>query len=82
MTTAPELIFHITPSRTWDSARDSGVYSESTRGKSLAEVGFIHCSRRGQVTSVANAIYRGEPDLRLTCRYDTEHLARAQKGWP
>ena len=65
MTGDPELIFHITTSREWEAACVSGMYSGSTRGKSLAEVGFVHCSQRGQISGVANARYRGEPDLIL-----------------
>jgi uncharacterized protein (DUF952 family) len=49
------------------------MYSGSTRGKSLAEVGFVHGSQWGQISGVANAIYRGEPDLVLLA-IDPERL--------
>ena len=37
----------------------------STRGRTLEEVGFIHCSQRSQVEPVANAVYQGAEDLVL-----------------
>ena len=60
-------IFHIAEADAWESAVRMGVYLTSTRGRSLAEVGFIHCSHRHQVERVANAAYRdGGPVVLLT----------------
>lgn len=50
-------IFHITEPSLWDQALVDGEYSRSTRGATLADVGFIHCSFREQVETVANFIY-------------------------
>src|SRR5438067_1757420 len=58
-------IFHIARASDWQSAQRAGAYALSTRDKTLHDVGFIHCSYAHQVAGVANAIYRGEPDLVL-----------------
>ncbi len=60
-----EPIFHLAGAPAWGEARAAGEYRCSTLGKSLDEVGFIHCSRREQVAVVANARYRGERALVL-----------------
>jgi glutathione S-transferase len=58
-------IYHLTSVSAWQQARSAGSYAESTRGLSLAEVGFIHCSSASQVPQVAGAYYRDVPDLVL-----------------
>jgi glutathione S-transferase len=35
----------------------------STKGRSLAEVGFVHCGFEEQVARVANTLFRGVPRL-------------------
>jgi glutathione S-transferase len=35
----------------------------STKGRSLAEVGFVHCGFEEQVARVANSLFRGVPRL-------------------
>jgi uncharacterized protein (DUF952 family) len=50
-------IFHVTPERDWAAARAAGEYRLSTRGVSLEEEGFIHCSDASQVERIANALY-------------------------
>jgi uncharacterized protein (DUF952 family) len=50
-------IFHIAAAADWETAKESGSYDRSTRGASLAEVGYIHCSFASQVAMVANAVY-------------------------
>ncbi|HVN10735.1 MAG TPA: DUF952 domain-containing protein, partial [Kineosporiaceae bacterium] len=60
-----EPIFHIADAVEWERSRPSGEYRRSTLGSTLDEVGFIHCSRLGQVAAVANARYRGAPRLML-----------------
>jgi uncharacterized protein (DUF952 family) len=57
------LIYHIAARGDWEAARRAGEYRMSTRGRSLAEVGFIHASTRQQVAAVANAFYRDASDL-------------------
>ncbi len=59
------FIYHIAAASDWERARRDGQYAVSTRGRTLAEEGFIHASTAGQVALVANAFYRGEPDLLL-----------------
>ncbi len=62
----------------------------STRGQSLDEVGFIHCSYANQVTRVANAIYRGVHGLilleidpaRLTSEVRDEALGDGDEKFP
>lgn len=62
---APEPIFHIARSADWAAARTAGAYRVSTRDRTLAEEGFIHCSAGHQVAGVARAFYAGAEDLVL-----------------
>jgi uncharacterized protein (DUF952 family) len=59
------FIYHIAAAADWDQARQDGRYTTSTRGRTLAEEGFIHTSTAAQVALVANAFYQGAPDLIL-----------------
>jgi uncharacterized protein (DUF952 family) len=59
------FIYHIATAADWARACQDGQYTTSTRGRTLAEEGFIHTSAAGQVARVANSFYRGEPDLLL-----------------
>ena len=59
------LIFHVTAASDWRAAQSTGAYHLSTRGRSLADEGFIHTSYAHQVTGVANAVYRGVHGLVL-----------------
>jgi len=58
-----DLIFHITSASAWHEAEQTGEYRLSTKGRTLDEVGFIHCSFAHQVDVIANAMYAGEQDL-------------------
>jgi glutathione S-transferase len=58
-------IFHIADATAWGDALSAGEYRCSTLGKTLDEVGFIHCSRREQVAAVANALCHGRSGLVL-----------------
>jgi glutathione S-transferase len=51
-------IFHIALPDEWEAAQRSGAYTASTRGRSLAEEGFIHCSFVDQLEATANRYYR------------------------
>jgi uncharacterized protein (DUF952 family) len=50
-------IFHIATVADWDAARASGAYTTSTRGRTLAEEGFIHASRGDQWQAVRRRYY-------------------------
>jgi len=50
-------IFHLSIPDDWVRAFESGEYRTSTRGMTLDEVGFIHCSTRDQMVDTANRFY-------------------------
>lgn len=52
-----EPLLHLTERSLWEAARASGSYEMSTRGRTLQEEGFIHCSLRHQVPQVAHRLY-------------------------
>jgi uncharacterized protein (DUF952 family) len=56
-------IFHIATHADWEAARRDGSYTTSTRGRTLAEEGFIHAARAEQVQPVLDRYYTdaGEP---------------------
>lgn len=54
-------LLHITERVTWREAVRSGEYRMSTRGVTLAEQGFIHCSLRHQLRPVVEFVY-GDSD--------------------
>ena len=58
-------IYHIAARSDWEQAQRDGEYTMSTRGRTLAEQGFIHCSAADQVAGVANFVYQGAADLVL-----------------
>lgn len=67
------IIYHIATASDWEQARQDGQYTTSTRGRTLAEQGFIHASTASQVAPIANMIYKGEPDL-LVLEIDTDRV--------
>jgi glutathione S-transferase len=67
------LIYHIAETADWEQAQRDGQYTMSTRGRTLAEEGFIHASTAAQVPVVADAYYRDAPDLVLLV-IDTERV--------
>ena len=56
-------LFHITERTTWEAAQPAREYRTSTRGVSLEEQGFIHCSLRHQLRRVAELFYGDAEDL-------------------
>jgi uncharacterized protein (DUF952 family) len=59
------VIYHIATVADWERALEDGEYTMSTKGRTLAEEGFIHASTAGQVSWVANAFYAGGQNLLL-----------------
>jgi uncharacterized protein (DUF952 family) len=66
-------IYHLALADDWMRAVSS-PYATSTLDKSLAQVGFIHCSFREQVQLIADNVYRGRHDL-LLLEIDPDRLA-------
>ena len=60
-----EPIFHIALPDDWAGAFTFGEYAVSTRGMSLDEVGFIHCSTTAQIEATANRFYGDLTELVL-----------------
>ena len=73
------VIYHIALAGDWEQAVEDGQYRISTRGLTLAEVGFIHSSTAAQVAAVANAYYKGAADLLLLV-IDTDRVG-AEIRW-
>jgi uncharacterized protein (DUF952 family) len=63
-------IFHLAIPDDWAAASASGEYLVSTRGMSLDEVGFIHCSTHDQVEATANRFY-GDIDQLILLAIDS-----------
>jgi uncharacterized protein (DUF952 family) len=79
------LIYHVTTRQEWEDAQATGEYRVSTRGRTLEEEGFIHCSQPSQVAPIANRFYKGLPDLVLLTideqRVKPEVRYEAVSGW-
>ncbi|KAB1981901.1 DUF952 domain-containing protein [Streptomyces triticiradicis] len=71
-----EPLLHLTERSLWDAARASGTFEISTRGRTLQEEGFIHCSLRRQLPAVAAMVYGSYtgPDELVVLVIDAERL--------
>lgn len=58
---SPSWLYHLALSHDWQQARSEGLYTRSTRGRTLAEVGFIHLSQAHQVAATAARFYGDLP---------------------
>ena len=58
-------ILHLTTAGDWAHAQRSGSYTVSTRGRTLEQEGYIHCSQPHQVEPVRKRYYDGVRDLLL-----------------
>ena len=67
-------ILHITERDAWDEGLAAGEYRMSTRGVTLEQEGFIHCSLPHQLRGVAETFYRDADDL-VVLVIDSEKLA-------
>ena len=73
-----DLIYHLTDKDAWESARPAGEYA----APSLAEEGFIHCSKDiPQLLKVAARLYSGEANL-LVLDVDVDKLTAPLKHEP
>jgi glutathione S-transferase len=62
-------LFHLSLVDDWAAAQRSGELTDSTRGTTLAEEGYIHCSFADQVGDVAGRFY-GDLDAVVLLRID------------
>ena len=67
-------IFHLAFASDWAAAQEAGAYTISTRGRTLAEEGFIHCSRGDQWTGVRDRFYGDVTEPLLLLQIDTDRL--------
>ena len=67
-------IFHLALASDWAAAQEAGAYTISTRGRTLAEEGFIHCSRGDQWPTVRDLFYRDVTEPLLLLQVDTDRL--------
>ncbi|MCW2814483.1 MAG: hypothetical protein JWN84_1938 [Nocardioides sp.] len=67
-------LFHIATVTDWDAARASGRYTTSTRGRTLAEEGFIHASRGDQWQGVRERFYADVTEPLVLLVIDTDRL--------
>jgi glutathione S-transferase len=61
----PQRIYHLALRDEWQGACGGKAYRRSTLGRSLADVGFIHCSFAHQVQAIADLVYNGRGDVVL-----------------
>lgn len=70
-------ILHLADAGDWAAAKALGRYDISTRGATLADVGFIHCSTPDQVAGVVARFYSDEPEGLLLLELDDETVRGA-----
>lgn len=69
-------LLHLAERDHWEVARRHGAYERSTRGRTLQEEGFIHCSTADQLPAVAAALYGdADPDTLLVLVIDSRRLS-------
>jgi Uncharacterized protein conserved in bacteria len=65
-------IVHVLPEAPWQRFKEYGEY----RLDSLADQGFVHCSKLGQVVVVADYNYTDSDELRLLVLAESNSLQR------
>ena len=70
------MLYHIALPTDWAAAQEAGQYSASTRGRTLADDGFIHCSFAEQVAATAARFY-GDLDEVVMLEIDPDRLTSA-----
>jgi uncharacterized protein (DUF952 family) len=67
-------IFHLALASDWAAAQEAGSYTISSRGRTLAEEGFIHASRADQWPGVRERFYGDVTEPLLLLQIDTARL--------
>ena len=71
VTAHDDPIFHLAVPDDWATAFTTGEYRMSTRGVTLEQEGFIHCSTRAQMQDTANRFY-GDLDQLVVLTVDPQ----------
>ncbi len=91
MSAPADVIFHLALASDWAAAQAAGEYAISTRGRTLAEEGFIHASRADQWPTIRDRFYADVTEslvlleidpARLTCPLVVEFVAEADDSFP
>ena len=72
---AGNSFLHLTTKQAWEDALKVGIYSLSTKGKTLEEIGFIHGSFVDQVEEVAGFVFAGSTEELVVLHLATDRLA-------
>jgi uncharacterized protein (DUF952 family) len=72
---ASNTFLHLTTKQAWEDAIKVGIYSLSTKGKTLEEVGFIHGSFADQVEEVAGFVFAGSTEDLILLHLEIDKLA-------
>jgi uncharacterized protein (DUF952 family) len=67
-------LFHVADAAEWAVAREAGRYERSTRGRSLAEVGYVHLATADQWPDVLDRFFAGHEGRLLLLTIDTGRL--------
>jgi glutathione S-transferase len=59
------VIYHLALAADWAAAQEAGEYAVSTRGATVAEVGYVHASFAGQVAATYQRFYADAGDVVL-----------------
>lgn len=70
-------LWHLAEVSDWERAKDTGSYDRSTRGASLEEVGFVHCSAPEQLPRVVAFVYADVAGDYVILELDREQLESA-----
>lgn len=71
------LIWHITSQTEWEAAVAAGSYTISSRGRSLADEGYIHASLPEQISAVARRVYPDRPEGLVILEIDVARVEAA-----
>jgi thiosulfate/3-mercaptopyruvate sulfurtransferase len=61
----PTLVFHLALPTDWEAARSTACYGISTRGATVNDTGFVHCSHPHQLETVANTVFHDLAELEV-----------------
>ncbi|NRQ40601.1 DUF952 domain-containing protein [Nonomuraea sp. NN258] len=80
----PATVLHLALRTDWHHARRTGEYRISTLGRTLDQVGFIHCSRdTAQLATVHHTFYRHVTEPLLVLHIDPTGLdLRIEDDYP